>query len=263
MKIINQTLPIEIKSGLYLDDKKATDIGESLHALYANAKPFPHVVIDDFLPTSLIESLHARFPEERTAHEVNYEKGYKGLHKRQVNPNDCEPYIREVFAFFNSAPMLAFFETLTGIEGLIPDPYFGGGGFHEISKGGLLGVHADFRVNKKLHIERRINAIIYLNKDWQPSYGGCLELWDKKMKQCEKKVLPTFNRCVVFNTDHDSNHGHPEPLETPDAVTRKSIALYYYTASMKVYENNVEHRTHYKPRPKDRIIGKIKRYLRA
>jgi hypothetical protein len=88
-------------------------------------------------------------------------------------------------------------------------------------------------------------------------------LWDKKMKQCEKKVLPIFNRCVIFNTDHDSNHGHPEPLTTPDGITRQSIALYYYTASQKVYEDNVEHRTHYKPRPKDKLIGKIKRYFRT
>jgi hypothetical protein len=210
----------------------------------------------------LIESLHARFPEEITANEVHFERGYKGLHKRQINPNVCEGYIREAFAFFNSAPMLAFFEKLTGIEGLIPDPYFVGGGFHETSRGGMLGVHSDFRVNKKLHVERRVNAIIYLNKDWQESYGGCLELWDKNMKQCEKKILPIYNRCVIFNTDYDSNHGHPEPLTTPDGVTRKSIALYYYTASKKVYDNNVEHRTHYKPRPKDRLISKIKRYLK-
>ena len=263
MKIISQTLPIEIESGLYLEDKKAIEIGESLNAYYVNASPFPHILIDNFLPKRLIETLHDGFPEERTSNEVQYEKGYKGLHKRQVNPNACDSYTREFFAFFNSAPMLIFFEKLTGIEGLIPDPYFSGGGFHETSKGGLLGVHADFRVNKRLHVERRINAIIYLNKDWQPSYGGCLELWDKKMKQCEKKILPSDNRCVIFNTDHDSNHGHPEPLETPDGVTRKSIALYYYTASMKVYENNLEHRTHYKPRPKDRMIARIKRYLRV
>lgn len=263
MSIIHKTLPITTDQGLHFDPQKAIDLGQALNKQYVENTPFQHIVIDDFLPEALIETLHHQFPKEETGNEVHYEKGYKGLHKRQVNPNACEPYIRQTFAFFNSAPMITFFEKLTGIEGLIPDPYFAGGGFHETSAGGLLGVHADFRINKKLHVERRINAIIYLNKDWEAHYGGYLELWDKKMKRCEKKVLPIFNRCVIFNTDHDSNHGHPEPLTTPDGVTRKSIALYYYTASHKVYEDNVEHRTHYKPRPKDKWIGKIKRYFRT
>jgi len=259
---INQTLPINLENGLYLDPQKAVDIGKSQNEAYVNASPFPHIVIDNFLPEALIEGLHARFPKEATGHEVHYEKGYKGLHKRQINPNACEAYIREAFAFFNSAPMITFFEQLTGIDGLIPDPYFTGGGFHETSTGGLLGVHADFRINKKLHVERRINAIIYLNKDWQDAYGGNLELWDKHMQRCEKKVSPIFNRCVIFNTDHDSNHGHPEPLASPEHISRKSIALYYFTASMKVYDEYAEHRTHYKPRPQDRLLGKIKRIFK-
>lgn len=160
--------------------------------------------------------------------------------------------------------MLQFFEKLTSIDGLIADPYFTGGGFHEVRTGGLLGVHSDFRINKSLHVERRINAIIYLNKDWQDSYGGNLELWDAGMTKCLKEIAPIFNRCVVFNTDNDSNHGHPEPLNSPEGLTRKSIALYYYTASLAVYDNYVQHRTLYKPRPKDKgffkkLINKFKK----
>lgn len=262
MQNVNMTLPIDTANGFYLNPNQAIELGTLHSESYQNASPFPHIVIDHFLPESLIEGLHQRFPNEATGHEVHYEKGYKGLHKRQINPNACENYIREAFLFFNSAPMISFFEKLTGINGLIPDPYFTGGGLHETSTGGLLGVHADFRINKKLHVERRINAIIYLNKDWRSEYGGNLELWDKKMQRCEKKVAPIFNRCVIFNTDHDSNHGHPEPLSTPEGVTRRSIALYYYTASMKVYDEYSEHRTHYKPRPQDKLLGKLKRLFK-
>lgn len=262
MSIVN-TLPIQLEDGLHLDAELARDLGAQLSQLYAAQHPFPHIVIDDFLPKPLIESILAHFPVENTGEEVHYEKGYKGLHKRQINPNACDAYLKNVFAFFNSAPILAFFEGLTAIDGLIPDPYFTGGGLHETKRGGLLGVHADFRINRKLHVERRINAIIYLNKSWEASYGGNLELWDNQMTHCVKQIEPIFNRCVVFNTDHDSNHGHPEPLNTPDHISRKSIALYYYTASMRVYDDFVEHRTHYKPRPKDKWIPRMmKKILR-
>ncbi len=259
----NPTLPISLSYGIYLDMDQAKACGLAMNAAYTSARPFPHIVIDNFLPETIINEVLTHFPHEKVGTEVHYEKGYKGLHKRQINPNECDAVIRGIFNFFNSAPMLQFLESLTSIEGLIPDPYFTGGGLHETKTGGLLGVHADFRVNKKLHIERRINAIIYLNKEWKKEYGGNLELWDTKMTQCLKQVEPIFNRCVVFNTDHDSNHGHPEPLNTPEHISRKSIALYYYTASMKVYDEYSEHRTVYKPRPKDKgIVKTIKKLFR-
>ena len=264
MDTVNTTLPVDLTDGIYLSTETAQAVGSDLSEAYGSAQPFSHIVIDNFLPAKLIESILANFPHEKSDNEINYEKGYKGLHKRQVDPNECNQYLRGVFQFFNSAPMLQFFEKLTGIDGLIADPYFTGGGFHEIKNGGLLGVHSDFRINKSLHVERRINAIIYLNKDWQDSYGGNLELWDAGMTKCLKEIAPIFNRCVVFNTDHDSNHGHPEPLNTPEGLTRKSIALYYYTASHAVYDNYVQHRTLYKPRPKDKgffkkLINKFKK----
>ncbi len=57
--------------------------------------------------------------------------------------------------------------------------------------------------------QRRVNVLVYLNKDWKAEWGGALELWDKQMKACEESVVPVFNRCVIFNTDADSYHGHP------------------------------------------------------
>src|SRR3546814_6396188 len=93
-----------------------------------------------------------------------------------------------MFYAFNSRPFLAFLEALTGIERLIPDPYFEGGGFHEIGRGGYLNVHADFNLNKRLNLRRRLNVLIYLNKDWEPAFGGDLELWDAGMKHRVRAV---------------------------------------------------------------------------
>lgn len=247
------TLPITAVPELDFDLEAATRLGQALADDYRAATPFAHIVLDDFLPQDLIQRICETFPVEATANETLYERGYKGQLKRQISPNECPPYLRSVFAVFNSAPMLSFLEQMTGIEGLIPDPYFVGGGLHETKAGGFLGVHSDFRLNKKLKVQRRINAIIYLNPEWEEAYGGHLELWDKPMRSCLKKVLPVYNRCVIFNTDPDSNHGHPEPLTCPPDRSRRSIALYYYTADLPEADPNQRHKTHYKPRPKDLV----------
>lgn len=120
---------------------------------------------------------------------------------------------------------------------------------HEIGTGGKLGIHADFRIHQRLALQRRINVLIYLNKDWQPKWGGDLELWDRDMKACVHRIEPLFNRCVVFNTDADSFHGHPDALNTPAGITHKSIALFYYTASQSVYDEIKDETTNFRLRP--------------
>lgn len=245
------TLPVAINDGVYLNGKDAQVFGESLSGDYCFAEPFPHIVIDNFLPEEVIDKIYANFPIEKLDGDVMFELGYAGLHKRQVQPANCNGFIREVFGFFNSAPIVQFLESLTTIPSLIPDPHFMGGGFHETSAGGKLGIHADFRINEALHLDRRINMIIYLNKEWDEAYGGQLELWDKAMKAKVHSISPIYNRCVIFNTDADSFHGHPDPLMTPEEVTRKSLALYYYTASKRIYEDSVSHSTMYKARSND------------
>ena len=245
------TLPITTEDGVYLNTESAQKMGEALSGDYCFAEPFPHIVIDNFFPKDLIDKIVDNFPAEKLKNDVIFEMGYAGLHKRQVMPADCNGFLREVFAFFNSVPMVKFLESMTTIDSLIPDPHYVGGGFHETSKGGKLGIHADFRINDQLHLNRRLNMIIYLNKDWKDEYGGHLELWDKKMEGKVHSVAPVYNRCVVFNTDADSFHGHPDPLTTPDGLTRKSMALYYYTASKRVYEDTAAHSTMYKSRAND------------
>ena len=134
---------------------------------------------------------------------------------------------------------MEFLQKITGIEEtLIPDPYFEGGGFHEIKPGGFLKVHVDFHKNKKLQLSRRVNFLIYLNKDWEEEYGGHLELWEKDMSQCVSKILPKFNRAAMFSTTGDSWHGHPDPLNCPEGKSRKSLALYYYTNGRPISELN-------------------------
>jgi len=251
MTMSDGVLPISIENGFSLDAQQAKDIGSLLSADYAEAQPFPHIVIDDIFPSAFTQLLLDHFPQDPKVHDKVYEKGYGGTHKRQISPYDCDETLRAAFALFNAAPMLQFIEALTGMKGLLPDPYFAGGGLHETSAGGLLGIHADFQVNEALQLYRRVNMLVYLNQDWQAEYGGHLELWDRNMQAKQQSVAPLFNRCVIFNTDADSFHGHPDPLTTPDGVTRRSIALYYYQALPIPNAQGDSWHTLYVARPQD------------
>lgn len=215
---------------------------------YQTAEPFPHIVIDDFLPVEPLENALKDFPNPR---EIRW-KGYDGEHERKFEYNSAERLensLRSVLYFLNSPITLEFLETLTGINGLISDPYFIGGGLHQSEVGGFLNIHADFNKLTKLNLDRRLNLIIYLNKDWKEEYGGHLELWDKEMKSCVKRILPIFNRCVIFSTTDYSFHGHPIPLTCPKDVTRKSIATYYYSNGRPKEEVTEKHSTLFQQRP--------------
>ena len=111
-----------------------------------------------------------------------------------------------------------------------------GGGLHEIKRGGVLKIHTDFNKHPYKNIDRRINVLIYLNKQWKKNYGGNLELWNKSMKKCEKKIAPNFNTMVIFSTNDFTNHGHPNPLKCPETISRKSIATYYFSKGRPLKE---------------------------
>ena len=133
----------------------------------------------------------------------------------------------------------------------IPDEKLNGGGLHEIKAGGLLKVHTDFNKHPTNNFDRRVNVLIYLNKDWKKEYKGCLELWDKEMKECKQKIFPSFNKMVIFSTTDFSNHGHPDPIDCPSNISRKSIALYYFSAGRpkeEVFDKGKKNRTYFKNR---------------
>lgn len=148
-----------------------------------------------------------------------------------ANENELmmSPFTRHLLATFNSSTFITFLENLTGIQGLIPDPHFRGGGQHQTLNGGHLGIHVDFNKYKRPGLYRRLNLLLYLNKHWNDEWGGHFELWSRDGKERAKKITPLFNRAALFSTSDFSYHGHPEPLNVPEGVTRKSLALYYYT----------------------------------
>lgn len=241
--------------GVISDDIRK-DKGSDLRESYVNAEPFPHIVINDFLPEAVLERCLSEFPVKESAADT-FDRAQERL-KFSFNPDRMPIFSRNLFYSFNSKPFISVIENISGIKGLIPDPYFMGAGFHQISQGGHLSMHADFNHHKPMNLERRINVLIYLNKDWREEYGGQLELWDHDMKHCVQSIVPVFNRCVIFNTTSESMHGNPTPVNHPGGMPRRSIALYYYTATWT--GANRDHTTQFRARPNsaDKVDWRIK-----
>lgn len=222
--------------------------GRSRAQSYRKAKPFPHIVMDDFIETDLLRQVARGYPS--TEGLSHFDRDQERL-KYQFAPAKIGSGLTlNLLAELNSRAFIGFLEQMTGIKGLIPDPHFAGGGLHLTRRGGHLGIHADFNLHDEMKLERRLNLIVYLNDDWEPSYGGDLELWDTDMKACEVKVAPQIGRAVVFDTALDSFHGHPDPLACPPDRDRRSIATYYYTALVDGVGDVPVRSTNFQPRPK-------------
>lgn len=124
---------------------------------------------------------------------------------------------------------MSFLSNVFGIEGLLPDPTLFGGGLHEISSGGKFGVYIDFNKHPIIKLDTRLVFITYLNKDWRPTFGGELELWDRTQNCCVKNIVPEFGKSILFNNITHSLHGHPVPVDAPKGRARRSIAAYFCT----------------------------------
>ena len=222
-------------------------LAASARATYLEAKPFPHVVFDDFFDPRLLELVLEEFPKPG---EIRWQSFDNAQEIKLASSREASfgPATRLLMYHLNSMTFLEFLSSITGIDNLIPDPGFEGGGLHQIVRGGKLGVHADFNKHRDFGLDRRLNLLLYLNKDWREEYGGELQLWNRDMSRCEAKVLPIFNRVMVFGTTDFTFHGHPDQLQCPDGMTRKSLALYYFSNGRPAEEVTGEHSTIFRPR---------------
>lgn len=220
---------------------------ERIRATYRSAQPFPHIVLDDVLTPEAFDAAAAEFP----ATEDPFWKGY--LHVNETKYSNTQPdtwgaTLNAVAKEFCSPEFVGWLEDLTGIEGLMPDWSMDGGGLHQTLRGGHLNIHADFSTH---HVHeswaRRVNILLYLNKEWHDSWGGQLELWNKDMTAQQGSVTPRGNRMLVFTTSLDSFHGHPDPLTCPPGEARRSLALYYFTEEAEAVRKS----TNYQARPQD------------
>ena len=235
-----------------LDRERLTALADEKAAVYRSAEPFPHIAIDHLFPEDLLDAIIDEMPDPADAGWIRFDRTHE---KKLAGKGDSQmgPVTRQLIAELNSSTFLDFLEALTGITGLIPDPHLDGGGLHQILPGGHLNIHVDFNRHKRLKLDRRLNLLLYLNRDWKDAYGGHLELWDRGMKRRVDRIAPVFNRIVVFTTTDYSYHGHPDPLTCPEGMSRKSLALYYFTNGRPAEEVKPGHITQFRFRPGDKV----------
>jgi hypothetical protein len=235
-----------------LDFERLERIAREHRAEFIAAAPYPHVVIDDFLPPET--ALGALEEFDQTAEGWKHYTHYNERKMALTGVSWMLPRTRALFEALQSDRFVRLVETLTGIEPLLSDPDLDGAGMHRSTRGGFLNLHVDFQSHtKQSHWSRQVNLLIYLNREWHDEWNGSLELWDRDLTQCVRKIPPVFNRCVLFNTCPGSYHGHPAPLACPEQESRKSLALYYFRDEGKALQLES---THYRARPDDPLHRK-------
>ncbi|NVK26730.1 MAG: 2OG-Fe(II) oxygenase [Flavobacteriia bacterium] len=204
----------------------STEARAELRKKFDNGHPCRHLVLDDFFDQAAADQMFANFPPLESLN----------VKRKSLNENKSEDYhferwdpvFGEVRDTVQSEEFAKYMSEITGIEGLKTTPDSLGSGVHQGGQGSYVDVHIDVNYNPETNLWRRINLLVYLNKEWKEEYGGHLELWDKEMKNCEQRVAPKHNRAVIFYTDENSPHGYSK-IDIPEGESRKSFYTYFYT----------------------------------
>jgi len=225
---------------------------DALRAAYRSAKPFPFMKIDGFLQPEVADAAAASYLPFEEARKLG--KEFKAVNENLkvqiVEPEKFPSAIQTVADALASQPFLDDLSYITGIENLIWDPTYAGGGIHQTAQSGWLDVHVDFNYYDSLEFHRRLNILIYFNPVWEESWGGLLELWDEKVKVRHHAFVPIHNRCVVFTTSEKSFHG-VTAVTCPPGHQRCSFAAYYFTREAPVGWDGKKHSTVFKARPEE------------
>lgn len=220
------------------------------------AEAFPHFCMDNFLKADFAEEVYNAYPSYSDAQKVG--KEFKAVNeKKKIQITDSSqfpPAIKKLNDLLADEEFVAMLRHVFDIPTLEADPELVGGGIHQTDTGGRLDVHVDFNYLKGRNLHRRINLLLYFNKDWQESYGGYLDLWDKDVKKRVGYFEPKFNRLCGFETSEISFHG-VTPIKCPEGVVRRSFATYYYTKEAPAGWNGKMHSTIFKPRPDEFFRG--------
>lgn len=231
---------------------------DALSQKVKNALPFPHFCIDGFLQDEFANEIYQAFPSYQDAQALG--RTFSAVNeKKKIQITDADKFpepILRLHQLLASPEVVAILEKITGIQNLLPDPDLIGGGIHETNSGGHLDVHVDFNYIPEKQWHRRVNMLIYFNKDWKEEYGGYLDIWDKEVKHCYGSFAPIFNRACGFVTSEISFHG-VTPVKCPADQMRKSFAVYYYTREAPEGWDGAVHSTVFKPRPDEWLKGNL------
>ncbi len=244
---------------------------ERLREEFRNAKPFPFVLIEEFLEPDFARKVAEECPSFDQAQELGFEFNFVNEERKVQIANSAlfPEHVAQLNAALAAPAFLADLSYITGIPDLIADPDLAGGGMHVTGPRGRLDVHVDFNYVEQKGWHRRLNLLLYLNPEWAPEWGGAVEFWDTAVKHRHHRIEPKLNCCVIFETSEISFHG-VEPVTCPEELQRKSFAAYFYTEAPPEGWDGRKHSTIFKARPDEQFRGwvlmpaeKLRRGLRA
>ncbi len=225
-------------------------------------EPFKHIILDGFLPGAFADKIYKELREiEITDEWYKYESPFE---KKRATDNWklFPPHVERFLMTTLTGPFIKTVENQLEIKGLVADGALRGGGIHMQESGSFLSIHADFNKHPDIHLHRRANGILFMNKQWDTEWGGNLEFWNKDMTKCEKSIFPKFNRLVLFEINDTAYHGLPDPITCPETHRRMSLAFYLYSADRPEHEKSEPHSTLFQRRPQDPTSPEIEE-LRA
>lgn len=223
-----------------LANKKLSDKAyiQTLRKELQYAEPYQHIVTRDWFNPVLLELVHEEFENIDNFHWKKVYTDKQNFFRNQIL-NEYGPATNLYFSLVNSGWFINLLSSITKVDDLVPDPLLYGGGLHETKNGGGFGVHVDFTNHPSKGLYNEMIFMTYLNKNWNSSWNGALELWDPDSQHCVKKIEPEFGQSVLMRNGPKNFHGHPTPLNTPPGISRRSIASYYYTnpLAQEMYKN--------------------------
>ena len=198
----------------------------ALAQAHAATSPVPYTIIDNFFPEELFKTLsfEVDFLQESDWTVFSNDASYR----KECRNFASTPRIQSMAYSFQGSAFLKWIEQVTGLDKLVADPHYRGGGITRVSRGDSLGLHNDFNWNEQIRLTRRANLILYMNAEWQTEWGGELELWDFDRTECLVKIEPRPNRLAIWNYDERLIHGAPHPLNCPEHIARQNFIQFYY-----------------------------------
>lgn len=213
----------------FIDNINLTYVSTELNKHHTSAIPVPYTIIDNFLPVDIFNKIVEDVNNIPLEKYTVFEAG-ENFRKECRNFVDA-PLLQTLSNSLQSSKFIYWLESVTGIGKLIPDPHLRGGGLARIPTGNKIGLHTDFNWNDQLQVNRKVNLILYLTPDWQTSWAGDLELWNKENTECITTIEPKANRLVFWNYETWLVHGHSNKLATPEGISRDNLIHFYYTSN--------------------------------
>jgi len=212
---------------IVIDFEKIENNKEKYKKQFSEGNPFECVEIDNFLTReALVEIDVGKLTTTRSTNQLSSDFIFAKNKIENPRLEDISPQLQILKEELQSDRFQSVLRTIVNKDVFI-DPSFTGGGLHQGAKGSYLDMHADFThhpVEKKW--VRELNLLLYLNQEWKPEYGGCLDLKNSHTGE-KRSIEPIENRMVIMLTKPHTIHGY-RPIQFPDNKMRTSIAAYAY-----------------------------------